>query len=269
MDIFALMQLVKQPMIDLGLSSARMLGMIAILPVFKRSELGRAILGVIALAMALPVVGGQRAALAALPIEDFWYAALLSVKEFGIGFLIGLFFGIPIWAVQAGGEIIDTQRSIAGQPHLSDPATGGPASVMSSLLGLAAIAIFVAEGGLAVAVSAIYGSYNVWPLGQFLPAALDGATLAQIGGLVGEVLLAGLLLAAPFLVFFLLSDLSAIALGRLSGRIDLSSLLPLAKNILFAVVALVYLRILVDYMSEDIQTIWQIVPRLLDLVAGP
>ncbi|MEM7490558.1 MAG: flagellar biosynthetic protein FliR, partial [Pseudomonadota bacterium] len=174
-DIFSLMQTVKQPMIHLGLSSARMMGLIAILPVFKRSELGRAILGAIALAMALPVLSGHRAAFEALPIDDIWFAAGLMVKEFGVGFLIGIFFSIPIWAIQAGGEIIDTQRSIAGQSHISDPATGGQASVMSALLGLAAIAVFVSAGGLAEAVSAIYGSYGIWPLAAFLPPVPDVA----------------------------------------------------------------------------------------------
>lgn len=267
LDVFALMQGVKQPVVHLGLSSARMLGLIAILPVFKRTELGRAILGVIALAMSLPVLGGHRAEMEALPLDSLWFVGGLMVKEFGVGALIGIFFAIPIWAVQAGGEIIDTQRSIAGQGGAHDPSTGDQASVTSSLLGLAAITVFVTEGGLALTISTIWGSYAAWPLTDFLPTAPAATAVARIGGTIGEVLLAGLLLAAPFVVIFLLSDVAGMAIGRLAGRIDVSGLLPLMKNVLFAAVALVYVQLLVQHMRGDLAEAWK-VPRLLETLTG-
>ncbi len=267
LDVFPAMRDVKQWMVYLGLSSARMMGLIAILPVFKRTELGRAILAVIALALALPIMGGLQPRIDTLPIDRLWVMAGLMVKEFAVGFLIGLFFGIPIWAIQAGGEMIDTQRSIAGASGLSDNATGEQASVMSSLLGLAAITIFVAEGGLALTISTLYGSYAAWGVDEFLPVGAGLDAIAHVGGLIAQVMLAGLLLAAPFVILFLLSDIGTMALGRMTGSIDISGLLPLVKNLLFAFVALIYIQLLVGYMRDDLAGAAS-VGRLFEILAG-
>jgi type III secretion protein T len=232
----------KQTVIYLALSAARFLGLVAVFPVFRRTELGRMFLAVIALALALPAFGGLAPAAARLPIDNELVLVLLVAKEFLVGAVIGLFFGVSFWAVQAVGEVVDHQRSV-GSGIVAEPGSGEQSAVLASLLGMAFVTLFVTTGGLGSVVATVYATYAVWPLHRFAPDP-SAAALAGLGAIVADVLVHGLILAAPLLIFFLLIDAAMMLLGRLSGSVSISSLLTATKNLWFGFLILGYVAVL-------------------------
>ncbi|MCU0911458.1 MAG: flagellar biosynthetic protein FliR [Rhodobacteraceae bacterium] len=232
----------KQTVIYLALSAARFLGLVAVFPVFRRTELGRMFLAVIALALALPAFGGLAPAAARLPIDNELVLVLLVAKEFLVGAVIGLFFGVSFWAVQAVGEVVDHQRSV-GSGIVAEPGGGEQSAVLASLLGMAFVTLFVTTGGLGSVVATVYATYAVWPLDRFAPDP-SAAALAGLGAIVADVLVHGLILAAPLLIFFLLIDAAMMLLGRLSGSVSVSSLLTATKNLWFGFLILGYVAVL-------------------------
>lgn len=230
----------------LAIASARMLGVVAIFPLFVRFRIGFTIGAALAVALALPVMGPVEAAVRAagevpggVP-GGLWLLALLVAKEAGVGILVGLLVGLPFWAIQAAGDIVDTQRdALFGGDW--DESAGGQSSAFATFLAIVAFLLFLGAGGLGTLVEVHYRSYAAWPLGAWLPEDGTAAT-AFLAATMQRILVLGLMVAAPFVVLFILIDVSVLALTRLAPNFGTEQLAPLAKNIAFPVAALLYTR---------------------------
>ncbi|MEY9227428.1 type III secretion protein T [Bradyrhizobium ottawaense] len=154
-----------------GLSAARALGIMLVLPVFTRPRISGLIRGSLTIAIGLPCLAQIKLGLQALdPNTRLVSVTMLGVKEVFVGLMLGILLSIPLWSIQAVGDIIDTQRGISSQVAGEDPATHSQATGTGLFLGVTAVTIFVLVGGLQTMVSGLYGSYLVWPVYQFLPA---------------------------------------------------------------------------------------------------
>ncbi len=240
----------KDIMVFWAISAMRFIGLVFVMPLFKRTELSRAILAAVAFMFAAPIAGGLTPEIDTLPKDDFLFITILILKEVAIGMLLGVFFGVPFWAIEAAGEFADHQRSI-GESGITDPATGEQSSVMAVLLNLVAITLFAVEGGISIMVETIYQSYQFWGVGRFLPA-FSIEMLSQIVEIIGRILLFGLLVAAPIIFALLMSDFVVMALGRTSAKIQLVAVLPLIKNIIFCFFSIVYLEFLIGFMRDGV-----------------
>src|SRR6185369_16680209 len=118
-----------------GIATARPIAAMLILPVFTRLGLTGILRAGIALALSLPLVAHLGSDLPALRSMSAAMLLAMILKETVIGFLRGLLFGIPFWAVQSAGDIIDTQRgsSIA---YMTDPTALAEVSIIGTLLEL-------------------------------------------------------------------------------------------------------------------------------------
>jgi type III secretion protein T len=259
----ALDQLVRSALAFLpgfGVLAARPLGIMLVLPVFTRTELGGLLRASVALGLALPLLGqpvGEviPGAEATIPL------VLLALKELFVGLLVGFLLGVPFWSIQAVGELIDTQRGITSEVAPLDPATRSQASAMGLFLGLAAIAVFVSAGGLRVMVSTLYGSYAVWPVRSFLPKiSLESAL--SIARTLDHVLGYSLLVAGPVVILLLLVDLCVMLIGRFAPQLNAYDLAPLVKNIVFIVFVVLYLNYLVDYMGAELALTREVAAQL-------
>ncbi|MEM7641688.1 MAG: flagellar biosynthetic protein FliR [Pseudomonadota bacterium] len=264
-QLFPELGALKQIMINIAVASARFIGLLLVMPVFKRTELGRAVLAAVGLGFALPLMIALGPQIDAMNTDADLFVILLMVKEVAVGALLGVFFGAPFWAIQAVGELVDGQRSIS-QSGMTDPATGGQASVLAVLLSFVAIVIFAVEGGIGLMVRTVYESYAIWPLDLILPT-IGAAALAEVAAVIGRVLLFGIVVASPLIGIFLLSDAATMGIARMSGRIEVSMLLPLVKNVLFVVFALVYLEFLVGYLRDGVREVG-LVSRALEPFVG-
>jgi type III secretion protein T len=228
---------------------ARMTGLIIIMPAFTRMGLTGLLQGAAAFAMGLPLVPMIVAALAGVKLTITLSAALLF-KEVAIGLVIGLVLGVPIWAAEAAGDMLDLQRG-STSAGLFDPSSIGEDSVSGTLLALIMVALFFTSGGLPLMLRTVYESYGIWPAGAVFP------TLGPAAGeffvvLLDRVMTMGIMLVAPIIVFMLLSDLLLALVSRAAPNLNVFALSLNLKNLVFTFLLVVYGAFLIKYMRNDI-----------------
>lgn len=237
-----------------GLSAARALGIMLVLPVFTRPRISGLIRGSLTIAIGLPCLAQIKLGLQALdPNTRLVSVTMLGVKEVFVGLMLGILLSIPLWSIQAVGDIIDTQRGISSQVAGEDPATHSQATGTGLFLGVTAVTIFVLVGGLQTMVSGLYGSYLVWPVYQFLPAlTVQGAM--ECLALLDRIMMTTLLVAGPVLALLLLVDISVMMLGRFASQLKMNDLSPTIKNVAFGVIMVSYTVYLLEYAGSEILT---------------
>ncbi|SIT54757.1 putative translocation protein y4yN [Mesorhizobium prunaredense] len=235
-----------------GLAAARAIGIMMILPVFTRSQTDGLIRGCLAVAFGLPCLAHVSEGLQALdPETRLIQVTLLGLKEVFVGALLGTFLGIPLWGLQAAGEFIDNQRGVTNPSAPTDAATNSQASAMGVFLGITAIAIFVASGGLETVVSALYGSYLIWPVYRLHPT-LSTQGAMEVLGLLDHIMRTALLVSGPVVFFMTLIDVSMMLLRRFAPQFKLTQLSPTIKNLVFPIIMVTYAGYLVEGMKLEI-----------------
>jgi type III secretion protein T len=251
-----------QPLLALGLAAARPLGMALVFPLLTRAELGGLLRAALALALGLPLVWSSTVTVAALGQGASVSLTLLVLKEALVGAFLGYLMGLPFWAIQSVGELLDTQRGVGNElAGPTDPTTRAQGSVLSLLLGIAALALFVAGGGLETFVRTLYGSYEAWPQASFAPKfSLDSALLAVAG--LADILRYAFLVAGPIVVLLLLIDLAVMLIGRSAPNLNANDLAPTIKNVVFLIAIGLYATYLVAYMRAELSTLVGLGERL-------
>ncbi|QND62174.1 type III secretion system export apparatus subunit SctT (plasmid) [Mesorhizobium sp. AR02] len=235
-----------------SLGAARAIGIMLVLPVFTRSQVGGLIRSCLAVAFGLPCLAQVSDGLHALDPETVLiHVTLLGLKEVFVGVLLGTLLGIPLWGLQAAGEFIDNQRGITSPSAPTDPATNSQASAMGVFLGITAITIFVASGGMEAVISALYGSYLIWPVFRFHPT-LSPQGAMELLGLLDHIMRTTLLVSGPVVIFLLLVDVSMMILRRFAPQFKSSQLSPTLKNIGFPIIMVTYTAYLVEGMKLEI-----------------
>ena len=234
------------PAIAVALSMARPLGLTLVIPVFTRINLGMPLQAGFAIAVALPQVRPVLMALRDLPAGSL-RLGLVAGKEVFAGILIGLLFGLPIWALQSAGEVLDTQRSA---PAAGGTDAGGQVSATGALVGLSTIVLFVAAGGLGAIAAALYGSYALWPLMRLSPHFAPGIVNILLG-LLDRLARTTLLAAAPVVLAMLLADAVVMLVGRAVPRLGLFDLAATLRNLVFVAGMGLYAVYLMEYLGAE------------------
>lgn len=234
-------------LIALAIALARPTAMLAISPVLTRASLTGLLRGAVAAVLALPAVphlAGQVVVGAQAPLA----LLLLTAKEAVMGAVLGFVLGLPFWAFDVAGDLLDQQRG-ATAGRLSDPAGFDDVSVTGTLLVLTGITLFVATGGLQTLASLLYASWAVWPPLAAMPSPTAQAP-ALILGFLDAVLRQGVLLGAPVVAAMLLTDVAMILVGRFAPQLRIDDLAPAARNLVFCVFMPVYCVFLLSYMQR-------------------
>jgi type III secretion protein T len=237
-------------LLGLGIAALRTLGVALVFPVFTKAELGSIVRSGFALALGLPVMWHATESIGALGPHQSAQLVLIAMKELMVGALIGFMFGVPFWAIQAVGELIDEQRGVTNE-EATDPATRSQASSLSLFLGISAIAVFVAADGLRVLAGTVYDSYAIWPVTSFTPRlTLDSAL--SMAKTLDHILGYALLVGGPVVALFLLLDLSVMLIGRSAPQLNAYDLPPTLKNVVFVVFIGIYATYLMNYMRDEL-----------------
>src|SRR5215471_15502144 len=181
------------------------------MPAFTRIGLTGILRGAAGLAFALPLVPMMAAAIAGLPLTVTMIAALLF-KEVIIGLMIGLVLGVPIWAAEAAGDVLDLQRGSTAA-SLVDPLATTEESITGTLFGLVMVALYFGSGGLPLTLRTVYDSYAIWPVASVFPSISPAASQFLVG-LLDNVVTMGVVLVAPIIVFMLLTDVLLALVSR-------------------------------------------------------
>jgi type III secretion protein T len=238
-----------------GLATARTSGLVVVAPIFTRLGLTGMLRGAMALALALPLLPSMADVLIAEHFTPITFAAL-TLKEGVVGVVIGLVLGVPFWAAELAGSILDYQRG-SNAASLVDPMQEVTEGITGTLLGITMVALYYTSGGLSLTLRTVYDSYKLWPPGHFLP--MFGADAASIFlSLLDGIATMGVLLAAPLMVCLLLSDLLIGLLSRAAPNFNLFALSLSTKNLVFAALLAFYCAFMITYMGDNLGALLQV-----------
>ncbi|WP_437883369.1 type III secretion system export apparatus subunit SctT [Pseudomonas sp. LRF_L74] len=250
-----------------GLAVARALGLVLITPAFNRLGLSGMLRSAVAVVISIPVAPLAFAALGQMeqPPGALTYAGLL-IKELVIGVIVGLLFGIPFWAAEVAGELIDLQRG-STMAQLLDPLQIGESSVMSTFLSVILIALFFMSGGFLAMLDGFYQSYRLWPAQDFAPVLAQQSVL-QMLHILDRIMYIGVMMIAPLVVALLVADLMLAYLSRMAPQLHVFDLSMPVKNLLFAVLLTLYAAFLLPYMFSQLGDLPQAFQQMVGMLAG-
>lgn len=173
---------------------------------------------------------------------------LIAGKEALIGLLLGLGFGVFIWAVQSVGDLIDFQTG-SGNASFFDPVAGHENGPTGEFLGWAVICLFVSGGGLLALVGTVIDSYRLWPVASFFPD--PGAVLEQFVVRQGDTLFHWIVkLASPVLLVLLLVELGAGLIGRSAPQLNVFQAAQPLKSLLATLMLVLFMQLLYESVQQ-------------------
>jgi len=238
------LDVLEQLFVPIALTLPRVLSVFAVVPFFTTSLISGLTRNGIVVVLALfisPVVGelGPMSA-------PMWI--LIAAKEALIGVLLGLGFGIFIWAIQSVGDLIDFQTGSANAPFF-DPVGGHQGGPTGQFLGWVVITLFMSVGGLLAMVGVIVDSFRIWPVASFFPNV--GAVLEQFAVRQGDTLfLWTVKLAAPVILVLLLVELGIGLIGRVAPQRNVFVFSQPLKSLLANLMLLLFLYFVYDSLQE-------------------
>ncbi|NRF69409.1 type III secretion system export apparatus subunit SctT [Aquincola sp. S2] len=235
--------------VPIVLALPRLLAAFLVLPYFAGTALGGAVRGAFVLVLAAFVA--PAVPVTALPGAGPWL--VIVCKETLIGLLLGLGFGVFVWALQCVGELIDFQSGTANAAFF-DPIAGHEIGPTGDLLFRLAVTLFVSAGGLLGLIGALFESYQLWPVASYFPDAR--AVLQAFAVREGDAILAWITkLAAPVIFVLVLVDLGVGLVGRVAPQLNVFVVAQPLKGLLAILVLALVLHIvyagLQDFLRPD------------------
>lgn len=219
----------------LTLGALRWAPALVLVPIFAPHALSRVARSAIALALALPVVPGLLPMIEARAPSPV-LAICLAAKECAVGLLLATVLAVPLWAVEAAGTCLDYQRG--ANPQALDPAASPDASVFGTLFKHATRVYLIDAGALHALAAVVYASFSIWPPLAWLPV-LDSGAWGAVAPLLTAMMRLALLLALPYLLALVLTEVCFAILSRAAPRFPAYvAALPFKSVVAVLVVAL-------------------------------
>lgn len=194
---------------------ARIMGLIALAPVFSNTTLprrARLMLGLVlcyALAPVLPPMPNVPA--------GSWVGIAILLEQMLIGLIMGMALRIVFAAIDLAGELIGLQMGLSFAVFY-DPNSSGQTPVITEFISLFATLIFLAMNGHLVVIAGLAESFNM------LPVSAQPFSIKGISGLLswaGVLFSSGVLLSLPMIAALLITNLSLGVLTRIAPTLNL------------------------------------------------
>lgn len=175
-----------------------------------------------------------------------WVA--IVAKESLIGLMLGLGFGVLIWAVQSMGDLVDMQVGTSNAQFF-DPVGGHEGGRTGEFLGWLVMTLFISSGGLLALIGALVDSFRLWPVATFVPKLGDVLELYAVRQ--GDALFSWIVkLAAPVVFVLMLAEVGLGLLGRVAPQLNLFVFTQPVKSVL----AVLMLLLLQSYVFDALQS---------------
>lgn len=224
-------ELLQTWIINLLWPLTRVMGVIAVAPIFSRSSIPNKVKLGFGIMLTLIIVP----TLPPLPqFEIFSFQGLLIlVQQLIIGLAIGFSMRLVFAAVDIAGQLIGMTMGL-GFASFFDP-TQGQSTAVNRFLGLLAMLVFLSVDGHLMIVTAVANSFVTMPI------ALTGGGINPMKiAMWGEVIFsAGLLLALPAVAALLITNMALGILTRTAPQLNLFGIgFPITLSMGFLVLAL-------------------------------
>jgi type III secretion protein T len=236
-------------LIALGYCMPRLLALFTILPLLSKEALpGLLRMGVVG-SMAMLLVPGLAAQ--EFPPSSLFTLLGIIIKETIIGTALGLVIAIPLWAIEAMGDLADTQRGATIAQTLN-PLTGHETSPRGRLYIEAIVTYLFEIGGFLTMMGAVYESFALWPVFAWWPGFEPGAAEAMLG-LLDRLMYLAVLLGVPAIFAMFLAECGLAIVSRFAPQLQVFFLAMPIKSGLAMLVFAVYAVVLFDYSRDLLQ----------------
>ena len=224
---------------------ARLLGFIRFAPIMNRKEINtltKLSLALLLTLMITPLVNPG-------PPPAGLSTGLLLLLNFAVGAIIGYIAQLIILAIEAGGDMINTQMGLSSA-MVMDPTTNSQTSILSRMITLLAICIFIQMGGLYWLFNALLRSFEIFPV-YAVHIPLDKIiNLDYLVKTTSNVLYVGLQIASPVLLATLGQDIILGVISKTAPQVNVFQLSFLFKPVFGAAIMIWILPMLIGVISD-------------------
>ena len=224
---------------------ARMLGFIRFAPVFNRKEINT----IVKLALALLITVMITPLLNPAPAPADISPLLLLLLNFAVGAIIGYIAQLFIQAIEAGGDMINTQMGLSSA-MVMDPTTNSQTSILSRMITLLGLCIFIEIGGLYWLFNALVRSFTIFPIYAVHIPLEQIINLDYLVKTTSNVLYVGLQIASPVLLATLGQDIILGVISKTAPQVNVFQLSFLFKPVFGAAIMIWILPMLLNVISD-------------------
>lgn len=223
---------------------ARLIGFIRFAPVLNRKEINATVK--LSLALLLTIMVTPLLNPGAPPNIS---PLLLLLLNFAVGAIIGYISQLIILAIEAGGDMINTQMGLSSA-MVMDPSTNSQTSILSRMITLMAICIFIQLGGLYWLFNALLRSFEIFPVYAVQIPLEKIINLDYLVKTTSNVLYMGLQIASPILLATLGQDIILGVISKTAPQVNVFQLSFLFKPVFGAAIMIWILPMLVGVISD-------------------
>lgn len=265
MDTAELFRLLGDNVIILSLSAMRVSIAFLLLPLFTKEGVPAMVRNSMFLSLALLSMLMQPSA----QIDQFSTAMWIGLfaKEALIGVVIGMFFGIFLWAFEAAGVVIDMQIG-SSFALFFDPVVGNEVTLTGAFLSRWASFVFLASGGMLLVTGVLLESFAVWPLVKPI-TSLKMASVALFEAELSRFMSLTVKIAGPIMAVIFIVDISMGLINRFAQQFNVSFLSMSIKSMASIVLIIIMLPFLIDVLVNEMQIQVANMPNYLRLIMEP
>lgn len=229
----------------------RILAAFSMLPFMSKKYLGFYVRGGVVASVTLllvPLINQQRIA-HHIELHDFVF---ILTKELFIGLLYGYLIAIPFYIATLTGRIIDLQRGDSISSTYN-PMLKSHESTTGKLFNQGLMVVFFSSGYFLYSLEAIYYSYEIWPIHQFIPR-LNIEAVSNIASLFQTMFYMGVLLAIPILMVVLMVDTTMGLLNRFIPQLQVFIISFPIKGVLVALILVLYVPLINSLLHDQMNS---------------
>jgi len=224
---------------------ARLMGFIRFAPVFNRKEINTTVK--LALVLTLTIIITPLLNPGNVPRDVS--PMLLWFLNFLVGAVIGYIAQLIILAIEAGGDMINTQMGLSSA-MVMDPSTNSQTSILSRMITLMGICIFIQLGGLYWLFNALMRSFEIFPIYAVQIPLEKIINMDYLIKMTSNVLYMGLQIASPVLLATLGQDIILGVISKTAPQVNVFQLSFLFKPVFGAAIMIWILPMLLGVISD-------------------
>ena len=232
---------------------ARLLGFIRFAPVFNRKEIAGMVKLAFAFILTIILTPIMKPGMPPSGISPL----LLLLLNFAAGAIIGYIAQLLIQAIEAGGDMINTQMGLSSA-MVMDPSTNSQTSILSRMITLLGIVIFIQVGGFYWLINALIRSFEIFPIYAVAIPLEKIINLDYLVTTTSNVLYIGLQIASPVLLATLGQDIILGVISKTAPQVNVFQLSFLFKPVFGAAILIWIMPILINVISDFFMSFSQI-----------
>ena len=228
---------------------ARLLGFIRFAPIFNRKEIAGLVKLAFVFILTVILTPVLKPAMPPASISPL----LLIILNFVVGAIIGYIAQLLILAIEAGGDMINTQMGLSSAMVL-DPTTRSQTSILGNYFTILGLIIFISAGGAYWLLNAFIRSFDVFGMYQTVIPLAQVINIDYLVIITSNVLYFGMQLAAPVLLATLGQDIILGIISKTAPQVNVFQLSFLFKPVMGALILIwilpMLINVITDYMTS-------------------